>query len=103
MVEKDVMVVVQIGAYSGIKMWKSEAERQGLRYKIIGKEYVGEIEDKMVKPVENKALPKRPPVFKPEPAIPVTPPGVIPLPPVKPPVSPDSEGVTKTSKRKLKK
>lgn len=103
MVEKDVMVIVPIGKYEGIKMWRSEAIRQGLTYRLIGKEYAAEIEDKMVEPVENKALPKRPPVFKPEPAIPVTPPGVIPLPPVKPPVSPGSEGVTKTSKRKPKK
>ena len=103
MVEKDVMVIVPIGKYEGIKMWRSEAIRQGLTYRLIGKEYAGKIEDKMGKPVENKALPKRPPVFEPEPAVPVTPPGVIPLPPVKPPVSPDSEGASKTSKRKPKK
>jgi hypothetical protein len=59
MVEKDVMVIVPIGAYSGIKMWRSEAEKQGLKYKVIGKEYAAEIEDKMVEPVEDKALPKK--------------------------------------------
>lgn len=59
MVEKDVMVIVPIGEYSGIKMWRSEAERQGLKYKVIGKEYVGEIEDKMELPVEDKAMPKK--------------------------------------------
>ena len=59
MVEKDVMVIVPIGEYSGIKMWRSEAEKQGLRYKVIGKEYAAEIEDKMVEPVEDKALPKK--------------------------------------------
>jgi len=40
MVEKDVMVIVPIGEYEGIKMWRSEAEKQGLKYKVIGKEYV---------------------------------------------------------------
>lgn len=59
MVEKDVMVIVPTGEYSGIKMWRSEAERQGLKYKVIGKEYVGEIEDKMELPVEDKAMPKK--------------------------------------------
>lgn len=59
MVEKDVIVIVPIGEYSGIKMWKSEAERQGLKYKMIGKEFVGEIEDKMELPVENKAAVKK--------------------------------------------
>ncbi len=59
MVEKDVMVIVPIGEYSGIKMWRSEAEKQGLKYKVIGKEYVPEIEDKMVEPLEDKALPKK--------------------------------------------
>ena len=57
--ERDVMVIVPIGAYSGIKMWRSEAEKQGLKYKVIGKEYVPEIEDKMVESVEDKALPKK--------------------------------------------
>lgn len=57
--ERDVMVIVPIGAYSGIKMWRSEAEKQGLKYKVIGKEYAAEIEDKMVEPVEDKALPKK--------------------------------------------
>lgn len=59
MVEKDVMVIVPIGEYEGIKMWRSEAEKQGLKYKVIGKEYAAEIEDKMVEPVEDKALPKK--------------------------------------------
>ncbi|MDD3948701.1 MAG: hypothetical protein PHT43_04475 [Anaerolineaceae bacterium] len=59
MVEKDVMVIVPIGEYEGIKMWRSEAIKQGLRYKVIGKEYAAEIEDKMVEPVEDKALPKK--------------------------------------------
>lgn len=59
MVEKDVMVIVPIGEYEGIKMWRSEAIKQGLRYKVVGKEYAAEIEDKMVEPVEDKALPKK--------------------------------------------
>lgn len=59
MVEKDVMVIVPIGEYEGIKMWRSEAIRQGLTYRLIGKEYAGKIEDKMVEPVEDKALPKK--------------------------------------------
>ena len=59
MAEKDVMVIVPIGDYSGIKMWKSEAEQQGLKYRAIGKEFIGEVEDKMGKPVEDKAIPKK--------------------------------------------
>lgn len=59
MVEKDVMVIVPIGKYEGIKMWRSEAIRQGLTYRLIGKEYAAEIEDKMAEPVENKAVPKK--------------------------------------------
>lgn len=59
MVEKDVMVIVPIGEYEGIKMWRSEAVRQGLTYRLIGKEYAPEIEDKMVEPLEDKALPKK--------------------------------------------
>jgi len=59
MVEKDVMVIVPIGEYEGIKMWRSEAEKQGLKYKMVGKQPAGAIEDKMAQPVEDKALPKK--------------------------------------------
>lgn len=68
MVEKDVMVIVPIGEYEGIKMWRSEAIRQGLTYRLIGKEYVPEIEDKMVEPKENKASPTKPPQLEPVPS-----------------------------------
>lgn len=101
MVEKDVMVIVPIGEYEGIKMWRSEAIKQGLRYKVIGKEYAAEIEDKMVKPKENKV--SKAPVFEPVPPediIPVTPPGVQPPPK---PVPPKTESAPKTTKRKTTK
>lgn len=59
MIEKDELVIVPIDEYSGIQMRRSEAEKQGLKYKRIGKGYAVEIEDKMVEPEENKAIQKK--------------------------------------------
>jgi len=55
--EKDEFVIVLLSKDVGIKMLKSEAERQGLKYRRIGeKQYSGEIENKMEYPVEDKGL-----------------------------------------------
>ena len=54
MVEKDVMVIVPLGNGRGIKMLKSEAERQGLRY-ILKTKAMPKAENKMIAPIENKA------------------------------------------------
>ena len=61
--EKDELVIVLLSKDVGIKMLKSEAERQGLKYRRIGeKQYSGEIEfildftNKMEYPVEDKGI-----------------------------------------------
>lgn len=55
--EKDELVIVLLSKDVGIKMLKSEAERQGLKYRRIGeKQYSGEIENKMEHPVEDKGI-----------------------------------------------
>ena len=55
--EKDELVIVLLSRDVGIKMLKSEAERQGLKYRRIGeKQYSGEIENKMEHPVEDMGI-----------------------------------------------
>jgi hypothetical protein len=57
---RDELVIVPIGEYQGIKMLRSEAERQGLKYRRLGeKEFAGEVENKMETPVEDKAVAKK--------------------------------------------
>lgn len=55
--EKDELVIVPLSKDVGIKMLRSEAEKQGLKYRRIGeKQYSGKVENKMEHPVEDKGI-----------------------------------------------